>query len=203
MPIEQKGRALQTYVTGFQGMKKELQLLMDADLVICSACDAPAKYIDAQDAAEYYPHCLEHHLGFGEQWTGSTRFSPHLLWVAVYPEQAQAWYDAQPPEMRKRWTLTAYDTRDLYSLLPDDFSVYEKRVIAQAGDFKVSLSLRLLKNGEFAYEIQREVGSTHVHHSHHYGLVGTFVSTEEAQAHAMTSGDMPRWVKDAAQTAQE
>lgn len=198
MTIQRDGRALQTWVGSFDSMKRRLYQLMDAGLVVCSACDQPAKRIDFQDAAEWYPHCLDHHYGFGEQWTGSTRFITHYLWVAVFPEKVQPWLDGLSPEERKRWHLQSYDTRNLYDLIEDGDWGQTRLTYARTDTSEVYVSLRTLTNGEYAYEIHECWGSGMVHHGHSHGLVGTFVTPEEAYGYALNDPNMPDWARKAA-----
>ena len=198
MSIQRDGRALRIWVGSFQSMKQKLYDLMDADLVICSACDQPAKRIDFQDAAEWYPHCLDHHYGFGEQWTGSTRFRGHYLWVAVFPEKVQAWLDGLSPEGRKLWHLQSYDTRNLWDLIEENDWGETRLTFARTDSREVYVSLRSLTTGEYAYEIHDHWGSEMVHHGHSYGLVGTFDTPEDAYGHALIDDDMPRWAREAA-----
>lgn len=190
MPIERNGRALRTWVGSFQSMKQALRELMAADLVICSACDQPAKHIDFQDAAEWFCHCPDHHYGFGEQWTGSTRFQPHLLWVAVFPDRVDAWLAALPDAERAQWKLESYDTRNLYDLMGDDFRS-ETRTVVKTDNYECYVDLYPLTTGEFAYTIGQSWGSWMNRRTHEYGLVGTFASEAEAMQHAMQDPDMP------------
>lgn len=192
MPLEQHGRALSTWVGNFQAMKQALHELMAADLVICSACEQPATHIDFQDSAEWYAHCADHHYGFGEQWTGSTRFQAHHLWVAVYPEKVEAWLAALGVEERKRWHIEPYDTRDLYALIAEEDWGQDKRVVAQSGDHRAYVRIRPLTNGEYAYEVGYERPSV----AHEYGLTGTFASADDALAHALQSEAMPGWARE-------
>lgn len=191
MPLEQSGRALRTWVSSLHDMRQAIHELMSAELVMCSACDEPAKRIDFQDAAEWYPHCMDHHYGFGEQWTGSTRFRSHNLFIAVFPDKAQAWFDA-PAEKQRKWKIEAYDNRDLYELMPEwGEEKEEKRVFYEDSMTQWTVTLCALTNGEYAYKLHMQRGFV----GHGYGLVGTFASSDEAFRHAVNSEDVPEYVK--------
>lgn len=194
MPLEQNGRALRTWVGTLQDMRQAIYELMRDELAICGACDQPAKRIDFQDAAEWYLHCMDHHYGFGEQWTGSTRFMPHDLWVVVYPDKVQAWLDAGDDERRKKWHIETYDDRDLYDLMPEWGEREEdRRILYEKGDVRWQVDIAALTNGEYAYSLHMQRGNV----GYGYGLVGTFASADEALQHALASEDVPQYVRDA------
>ncbi|CAG0946261.1 hypothetical protein ANRL1_02876 [Anaerolineae bacterium] len=96
------GLSIQIRVTRFPQMHQFLRRVIKAGIVRCDSpmrkqlCNQPATHVFWQDAGEWYSCCDTHRIvrenGHpSRQWTGFTRFAPHMLDVPVIPDKAQAW----------------------------------------------------------------------------------------------------------------
>lgn len=74
-------------------------------------CDDPATSVFFQDAAEWYPCCEQHQI-VNRQWTGSTRFTPHVVGIPVFPELAESWFHGLPVALKEITTLGRYPRSD-------------------------------------------------------------------------------------------
>ena len=107
------GLYLQIWVANFIDMKLFIDRCVRAGIVCCLSpertqlCDNPATFVFWQDQAEWYPCCDEHDPG-PPQWTGSTRFYPHHLELAVIPDKARAWLAGLSAEERSHITKHKY-----------------------------------------------------------------------------------------------
>lgn len=95
------GLSFRLEVTTFAQMRDIIKLCVKAGIARClspnrqALCSNPAVTTFWQDHAEWY-NCCEEHLPDGPQWTGSTRFTPHLLDLPVLPLPALDWLAEQP-----------------------------------------------------------------------------------------------------------
>lgn len=111
---KQKGLSLKIFVYNFHDMKYWIDRFMSAKILRCISperkeiCDNTVTKIFWQDPAEWYPCCDEHMPG-PPQWTGSTRFSPHMMDLPVFPKEAIAWLVTLESEDRAKIKTEEYE----------------------------------------------------------------------------------------------
>ncbi len=115
--MDHNGLSLKIFVQSFHDMKYWVDRFRYAGILRCLSperdhlCDNPVSRIFWQDQAEWYPCCVEHWPG-PPQWTGSTRFHPHVMDLPVIAQKALEWLKTLDPEDRKRIKTEEYERKE-------------------------------------------------------------------------------------------
>lgn len=206
VPVEKStetkmGLGLELFVRSFSEMRAFISLCIREGVARCDSCDEPAVRTYWQDKAEWYLQC-EAHADYRPQWTGSTRFGAHNLFVPTILDRAkvEAFVQELDEETRRQVKIEEYDRTNYYALLPEDHkpltdvylpgAVVDGETLMEETPYSYQwkqqdgwrLRIWALTDGRFAYDLDRE----HLHEaggiSHGYGLTAPFASAEEAEA---------------------
>lgn len=166
-------------VKGFHDAKNWIYRLVQDGVAKCAECEKPAVGVFWNDAAEWYCECAQHRTQ-GQMWGGHTRWNPRSFSKILVFDKAKAWYDALPPDEKKRVKLIEFDATDWWGLLVDYSEPVQIHYFLKKDNFAHFARILALKDGRFAYETRREWGGDMVRTSHCDELKAPFDSIELA-----------------------
>lgn len=187
---KQMGIALNMRVSNFYDAKRALDFAVSEGIVRCDSCGQPATCIHWIDQAEYYFQC-EAHRDYRQQWVGHTHWTGNSVSIPLIVEKAQAWYDMLADDEKEVYDLENYDATNYHALIEGDGYLEAERFDlcgTEDARYHVYAKLYPLVNGQFAYEIVREMpgrgwaraNDARFSSAHHEGIVGMFQSPELA-----------------------
>lgn len=178
----QTGILIKRPVRSFQALRSFIRQCINAKVARCDSCDKAAIRVWFNDPAEWYLQC-EDHADYREQFSGTTRFTPHICHVPAIKERVQVWYEELLTDEREGISLEDYDATDYYALLPDDLKPKERYWLIGGESGGWELELWELINGQFAYKLTwaRAGGGRRWD----YGLTAPFDTLEAARAAAI------------------
>lgn len=180
-------------VRGFDDARSWIRRLISDGIVKCGQCDQPATNTFFQDQAEWYVRC-EQHREQGQQWTGSTRWSPSSFGINVLKDPAEAWLSHLSFDERKQFKLISFDATSYWDMLAEDYWEGKSRHYFQGAQnqdgWQVYVVLYPLNNGEFAYQLHKDWVSPNGGTGYGYGLKGAWPTEAAAIEAAKADPDL-------------